>query len=250
MTPITRSYALVIGAMLMGLVANVAHGAIVVQGTRVVFPEKSHEVTVRINNTSEGPVLVQSWVDDGRADVSPEDLQVPFVVAPAVSRVDPAGTAVLRITATQPQLPVDRESLFWLNVLETPPRNPTDDTVLQFAFRTRIKLFYRPASLHSDASGAAQALTWKLIRNSAAKDHGASVLEVTNPSPYYVSFGQVGARFDRTPISAGTGMVGPFDKALFTLSSPIPASHPQASVQYEVINDYGGRRVLEKPLTQ
>ena len=144
MTPITRCYISVIGAMCVGLLTSAAQGAIVVQGTRVVFPEKSHEVTVRINNTSVGPVLVQNWVDDGQPDAFPEDLKVPFVVAPAVARVDPGGTAVLRISATQPQLPNDRESLFWLNVLETPPRSSSDETVLQFSFRTRIKLFFRP----------------------------------------------------------------------------------------------------------
>lgn len=250
MTPITRSYAFVIGAMFMGLLASVAQGAIVLQGTRVVFPEKSHEVTLRINNTSAGPVLVQSWVDDGQADVLPQDLQVPFVVAPAVSRVEPGGTAILRISATQPQLPTDRESLFWLNVLETPPRSSTEETVLQFSFRTRIKLFFRPASLPSGVARAADTLTWKLMRKGGHKDPGYSLMEVTNPSPYYVSFGQVEARFKRTPTPASTGMVGPFGKALLTLSAPLPTSHPKAFVQYEVINDYGGRRVLEKPLSE
>ncbi|WP_084378957.1 fimbrial biogenesis chaperone [Pseudomonas mucidolens] len=137
MTPITRYFALVIGVILMGILPGIAQAAIVVQGARVVFSEKSHEVAVRINNTSAAPVLLQSWVDDGQATVSPEDLHVPFIVAPAVSRVDPSSAAVLRISVMQPQLPNDRESLFWLNVLETPPRSPGDETVLQF-FSARV----------------------------------------------------------------------------------------------------------------
>lgn len=250
MTPITRTYALVIGAMFMGLVASVAQAAIVVQGTRVVFPEKNHEVTLKVSNTSTDPVVVQSWVDDGRANVLPEDLQVPFIVAPAVSRVDPGSTSVLRINATQPQLPADRESLFWLNVLETPPRSLTDETVLQFAFRTRIKLFFRPASLPSDAARAADSLTWKLIPQKEAKGAALSAIEVTNPTPYYVSFGRVEARFKQKSFPAGTGMVEPFGKARFVLSSLLPQTPSSAFVHYEVINDYGGRRVLEKPLSQ
>ena len=250
MAPIKCSYAFVIGAIFMGLLVNVAQGAIIVQGTRVVFPEKSREVTLRINNVSVAPVLVQSWVDDGQSDALPEDLQVPFIVAPAVTRVDSGSTAVLRISSAQPQLPTDRESLFWLNVLEMPPRSSVDETVLQFSFRTRIKLFFRPDSLGPDASGAADSLTWKLIRNVAGKGKSNAVLEVTNPSPYYVSFGRVGAQFKATLTPAGTGMVEPFGTAQFTLSLPITSPYQKASVQYEVINDYGGRRIIEKPLAK
>lgn len=246
MTPIARRYFLVIGAMFLGLVAHAAQAAIVVQGTRVVFPEKSREVTVKINNTSADPVLVQSWVDDGQANVAPEELKVPFVVAPAVSRVDPQSAAVLRISALRPNLPKDRESLFWLNVLETPPRSPTDETVLQFTFRTRIKLFFRPASLPSHADQAGEKLIWKRVRH--AKGQTPSI-EVSNPTPYYVSFGQVDVRVGHAPVSADVGMVAPFAKTLFTLAGPLPQG-TKTFVQYEVINDFGGRQVIEKPLPE
>ncbi len=45
----------------------------------------------------------------------------------------------------------DRESVFWFNVLEVPPKpdaaKATNQSLLQLAFRTRIKLFYRPKGI-------------------------------------------------------------------------------------------------------
>jgi hypothetical protein len=35
------------------------------------------------------PLLVQTWLDDGRDDVNPQELKLPFVITPPVSRIDP-----------------------------------------------------------------------------------------------------------------------------------------------------------------
>lgn len=49
---------------------------------------------------------------------------------------------------TVSNLPKDRESLFWLNVQEVPPKPEVKDgegSVLAMAMNTRVKLIYRPA---------------------------------------------------------------------------------------------------------
>ncbi len=35
------------------------------------------------------PLLVQSWIDDGRDDTNPQELKLPFIITPPVSRIDP-----------------------------------------------------------------------------------------------------------------------------------------------------------------
>lgn len=61
-------------------------------------------------------------------------------------------------------LPKDRESVFWFNVLEVPPKpdaaTVANQSLLQLAFRTRIKLFYRPEALKGNPSEAPLALKW------------------------------------------------------------------------------------------
>ncbi|WP_134406074.1 molecular chaperone CupB2, partial [Pseudomonas aeruginosa] len=151
-------------AVAIALCAGTAHAGLIAQGTRVVFPASEREVTLRVSNTSGTPVLAQAWIDDGRQDVPPEELQVPFSVTPAVTRVDPNGGAVLRIAYLKAPLPTDRESLFWLNILEVPPRDEDENNALQFSFRSRFKLFFRPSQLKSVDSAAGK-LQWKFLES-------------------------------------------------------------------------------------
>lgn len=106
-------------------------------------------------------------------------------------------------------LPKDRESVFWFNVLEVPPKpdaaTVANQSLLQLAFRTRIKLFYRPEALKGNPSEAPLALKW-----SWSGSEGKAALRVANPTPYYVSFssGDLEASGKRFPIDVK--MIAPF----------------------------------------
>lgn len=223
-----------------------AQAGLVLQSTRLVISPNARDVTLAIRNAGSGPVLAQSWLDDGNADAAPADMRVPFVLAPAVVRVDPDSGAVLRLSYTGEPLPTDRESLFYLNVLETPPRDPNDTNVLIFQFRSRIKVFFRPPSLRPHVQAAPDLLTWKLLPGA----HGGQALEVSNPTPYYVSFASVDlvAGGKRTELAGG--MVAPFDKARFEISPRAGKPTGKVTVQYEVITDYGGAYKAEKVVSE
>jgi len=115
------------------------------------FPSNEREVSVKLSNEGEAPGLVQAWVDNGDIDSSPESAKAPFVLTPPVFRVDPKKGQTMRLLYTREPLPDDRESVFWLNLLEVPPKpqDAEDSNFLQMAFRTRIKIFYRPVALNS-----------------------------------------------------------------------------------------------------
>ena len=53
---------------------------------------------------------------------TPESVDAPFLITPPLFRMDAQKEQSLRIVYTHDQLPADRESLFWLNVLEVPPK--------------------------------------------------------------------------------------------------------------------------------
>lgn len=150
-------------AVAIALCVGTAHAGLIAQGTRVVFPASEREVTLRVSNTSGTPC----WRKPGSTMAGrtfPEELQVPFSVTPAVTRVDPNGGAVLRIAYLKAPLPTDRESLFWLNILEVPPRDEDENNALQFSFRSRFKLFFRPSQLKSVDSAAGK-LQWKFLES-------------------------------------------------------------------------------------
>ncbi|EHP41409.1 chaperone CupB2 [Cupriavidus basilensis OR16] len=247
------------GAMALALSAGPAWAGLIIQGTRVIYPAAAREASVQIRNTGSLPVLMQSWIDDGRLELTPEQVKVPFTVSPAVGRVDPDNGAVLRIVYMQEPLPTDRESVFWLNVVEVPARPKDEENVLQLSYRTRIKIFFRPKNLGGDADSAPDKLTWEIasrqdvssIDAGNATGGGANnLLEVINPTPYYVSFGDVEIKVDGKFISAGNGMVAPFGRETFAVAGGILEKKKPAAVRYEIINDYGGRRVIEKVLAK
>ncbi|MNV66768.1 Chaperone protein EcpD precursor [compost metagenome] len=146
-------------------------------------------------------------------------------------------------------MPDDRESLFWINVLEVPPKaeNSDDRNLLQFAFRTRIKLFFRPNGLAGDAASASSKLSWKLVPGSDGRGHA---LQVTNPTAYHVSFAQVGLKQGGQNVGGqGGGMVAPNSNMLFPLKDVSQVSG-DAQAEFSVINDYGALNPLTAPLTR
>ncbi|WP_447878353.1 fimbria/pilus periplasmic chaperone, partial [Serratia fonticola] len=144
----------------LALFSTHALASVVISGTRVIYPSDAKEVSVKISNVGPSPVLLQSWIDSGDANAKPSAIKVPFVLTPPMNRVEAGKGQTLRISYAGGTLPMDKESVFWLNVLEVPAKSQakTDENKLQMAFRTRIKLFYRPASLEGNANDAAKAV--------------------------------------------------------------------------------------------
>jgi len=224
-------------AVILAAWATPVQAAIVLDGTRVVISSDARSVTLGMQNTGDVPVLAQNWIDDGRQDALPADINVPFILTPAIVRVEPSGSAVVRISYTREPLPADRESLFYLNVMETPPRVAGAENALMFNIRTRIKIFFRPVSLKQGVGGAPGKIGWKLARSAKGK----TVLEVANPTPYHVTLVGIGLFSKNGRVDAGSGMVAPFDTARFELpAAGISATQKGLSVRYEIVNDYGG----------
>lgn len=215
-----------------------ARASVVIAGTRVIYNAGEPEATIKLSNEGKFPSLVQSWIDNGDAAAVPSTTNVPFTVTPPIARIDPAKGQTLRIVYTGEPLPTDKESVFWLNVLEVPPKpaaEEADANKLQLAFRSRIKLFYRPADLKGSVEEAPAKITWRLTRTG-----NQTSVEAHNPTPYYVSLilievhaGGSTATFD------DGGMVGPGETRTFPLRGDVSAA-PDAKVHYSALNDYGG----------
>ena len=125
------------------------HAGIVIYGTRVIYPAEKNEVLVQLMNQGERSSLVQSWIDDGNTSLPPEKINVPFMLTPPVAKIPGDSGQQLKIKKMPNTLPNDKESLFFLNVLDIPPNNPDSagKNVLKFAMQNRIKLFYRPKGI-------------------------------------------------------------------------------------------------------
>lgn len=232
-----------------GLSASAAAVAgVVIGSTRVIYPARQKEVTVRLENKNPRPSLVQVWLDDGDADVAPEQADVPFNVLPPLFRMEAGKQHVLRIAKVGAALPGDRESLFWLNALEVPPKpgESADGNQLQIAFRTRIKLLYRPHGLEYPVEAALQKLQWQLLQDGQGR-----ALQVHNPTPYHVSFDAVAVMVDglAQPMPDNpdpeASMVRPQASTRWPLSA---AAGSARQVVFTAIDDYGARIPMTVPL--
>lgn len=227
-----------------------ADAGVVIGGTRVVYNAGAREVSVQIDNNGDLPSLVQSWVDAGNMDSSPEDSDAPFVLTPPIARVNAHSGQALRISftgSTQP-LAQDHESLFWLNVLDIPPEPTatpgTTKNFIQLAFRSRIKLFYRPKGLPGTANDAPESLQWRHGKT----DKGAPAIIVNNPTPYHISMLTANIMYGQKSIDLVPQgyMLTPGEQHAFEL----PKDSGVTSVNYSTINDFGGHVQRTKPVIQ
>jgi len=215
-----------------------AGASVVVDGTRVVYPADRREVTINLRNPGETPSLAQAWLDAGNAEASPGDDPVPFALTPPIFRLDPGRTQTLRLTYTGEPLPTDRESLFWLNVLDIPPRaplNPDAPNRLELAFKHRLKLFFRPRGLPGSALEAPARVRWRLRR-----DGERLQLEAVNPTPFHVSLSviELGTGEARRVIHAD--MLAPLSSHRFDLPDDLQMPATGLPLEYRFINDQGG----------
>ena len=236
-----KNFLLALGAGLLALClfAAGARASVVIGGTRVVFPAQQGEVTVRLTNNADKPSLVEAWIDTGNMNSTPDSVTTPFLITPPLFRIDAHKDQSLRIIYTQGSkpLPTDRESLFWLNVLEIPPKPSGPQyagrNTLQFAIRSRLKLFYRPANLPGDALKAPDKLGFKIDRGQGM------ALEVHNPTPYYITISKLSLGKGSKAIPGASGMVAPFGDLRLPLKGVARAPATGTPVVFETIDDFG-----------
>ncbi|WP_297201946.1 fimbria/pilus periplasmic chaperone [uncultured Pluralibacter sp.] len=210
-----------------------AHAAIALDRTRVVFNGADHSESLNITNQNKTlPYLAQAWVEDAQG----QKLTHPLLALPPLQRVEPGAKSQIKIQATPDinSLPQDKESLFYFNVREIPPKSSKPNT-LQIALQTRVKLFYRPASLaiSPDDNNVYQ----KQITLVKEGDHYV----INNPTGYFVTI--IGAATtDKSHDVAGFKpvMIEPKEHEEMGGSAAALGAHPHLMF----INDYGGRPQL------
>ena len=139
----------------------------------------------------------------------------PGAVVPPVMRLGPGRGQTLRILgADLGRLPRDRESLFWLNVLGLPPKAQASQGSVQLAYRTRIKLFYRPSGLAGSPAEAVSRLGWQ--------GQAGGGLRVSNPGPFHISLSEVLLSGPHLAWREG-GVLPPYGSLSLPMAGAVPA---------------------------
>lgn len=138
MMPLKRHNLAAVLLLLLGGYTS-AQAAIAPDRTRLVFRGEDKSISVDLKNANDKlPYLAQSWMEDEKGN----KIDSPLTAVPPVQRIEASGTGQIKIQGIPAlaSLPQDRETLFYYNVREIPPKSDKPNT-LQIALQTRIKVF-------------------------------------------------------------------------------------------------------------
>lgn len=203
---------------------------IIVNGTRFIYPGNEKEITVQLNNTADRPAIAQAWLDTGDASETPDTIKTPFQITPPISRVEAKGGQTLRIKLMDKgSIPQDRESLWWLNILDIPPmakgKESENQNVLQLAIRSRFKFFYRPTGLGSRELAPEQIIV---------KSNGKNII-IDNPTPYYITVTKISTD-GKSALNEKTVLLEPKSQTSVELKHAVKTG---SNIVINNINDYG-----------
>lgn len=226
--------------LLLLSISHTATAGVVLSGTRVIYPMNEKEVTLKVTNKGKSPVLIQNWIDDGDARAMPDKINVPFIITPPINRIDPTKGQTLRISYTGSSQPKDRESVYWLDVLEAPatPAKGANPNYLQVAFRTRIKIFLRPEGLKVSAMEASNSVKWSGTGN---------LLTGKNDSPYFISLEDINLGSGVNKERLDGQMIEPFSSKAFNVKGSNLIS-PGSKINYRYLNDWGAVQSVDTKL--
>ncbi|MCC8379784.1 fimbria/pilus periplasmic chaperone [Xenorhabdus stockiae] len=211
-----------------------ATAAIALDRTRAIFNGNEKSVSLNIENQHPDlPYLAQAWIEDEQGN----KINSPLVVVPPVQRIEAGMKSQIKIQTLPAiaQLPLDRESLFYFNVREIPPRSEKSN-VLQLAIQTKIKLFYRPEAVIARRVDLENPWQEKLTLTRQGNQY-----VLNNPTPYYVTIAEGQSQVKGKPVEGFKPfMLAP--KSSETLGGTASAFGSNPILTY--VNDYGGHPQL------
>lgn len=220
------------------LLAVPASASVIIQTTRVIYPGKAKEVSVQLSNQDTYPNVMQVWADVNNPESNPETADAPFVITPPLFRIEPKAGQAIRLMFTGAELPQDRESVFYLNVLQVPPSKAEyrEENQVMLMLRNRLKIFYRPAGVAGNSTDVPEKLRFNV------RQEGQDwLVDAENPTGFYATLthGSVQAGKQQHPFTPE--MLAPFSKATWRISKAGALPKPPFQVEFILIDDYGAQ---------
>lgn len=253
MTAATRSLNNLAKRLLQGSVLSLcalmlpASASVIVQATRLVYPAEAREISLQLSNADAHPNLIQVWADIDNPQSDPENADAPFIITPPIFRMEPRSGQTVRIMLTADNLPQDRESVFYLNTLQIPPKAKDYDEQnrLQLTLRNRLKLFYRPNRIAGAPGDIAAQLSFQITQQ--GQDW---LITARNPSGYFATLvaGQVLA--GKQALGFKTEMLAPFSTSQWRMLKAGPLPSGPLRISAALVNDFGGQDLREYEATR
>ncbi|EOG1984938.1 TPA: fimbria/pilus periplasmic chaperone [Proteus mirabilis] len=216
--------------------ASQTFAAISLDRTRIIFNSEQKSVSLTISNkNNQLPYLAQGWIENEQG----KKVSTPFAILPPIQRLEPEKSSQLRIEALPEvkKLPQDRESIFYFNLREIPPKSDKPN-VLQLALQSKIKLFYRPSSIELTSTEKVNT-PWQ---NQLVLLKKGNNYIIDNPTPFFITIvGAKKANGQRISNEFKAVMVSPFNSIPLGVFVDKLGNNPKLTY----VNDYGGRVELD-----
>lgn len=234
-------FSLKMSASILGVACfcqSVSHAAVVMAGTRVIFPANQVEKTLQLQNKDDNPNIVQVWLDRGNQASSPDTADAPFIANPQIFKIEPNEGQMVRLNfiGDKSELPTDRESVFYLNFSEIPGAKGSSEnqSKLMILFKNRLKVFYRPDRLPYLPQDAYQHIHYQFGGTSTQP-----TVTIFNDSAYFASISEANLIHlgNVTKLKNNT-MIAPKTSVEWNISIK-NLDKNKAKINLGLINDYG-----------
>lgn len=201
---------------------------IIINGTRVLYYEGVDSVNIELTNNGNLASLVQSWIDDGNINSTPEDANSPFYLYPPIVKIAGRKGQTLRIKNSDKIPSENLEKVYYLNVLDIPENVEAlkGKSYLQLAMKTRIKVFYRPKGLTDNPETVNEKITYQL--------NGNKVL-VKNNSQYHFTIASISTQETPRITLVDSEMIPPLSSRELPLINALKSN----SVVVIYVDDFG-----------
>ncbi|WP_193015144.1 molecular chaperone [Proteus sp. FME41] len=208
--------------------------------TRIVYSSDSRFEVLKFMNNDDIPYIMQIWADKNNPNSTPDNADAPFMIQPPVFRIDPKTGRDARLIYTGEGLPQDKESIFYLNVAQIPPKDLNQDIKEGNSFTVivhhRLKIFYRPTSIESQFSHIEKHISFSKGANNN--------ITVKNDSPFFVSFSSLEATNSTgKKFVYKSTMVSPLSTEVLSPETSDKLSFSPDKINYKYLNDLGGQNI-------
>lgn len=201
---------------------------VIITGTRIIYPADADSITVQLTNNSKTSSLVQSWIDNGDENATPENSEAPFYLSPPIVKIEGLQGQQLKIKKIPGKLSDNVESVFFLNVLDIPktPESAKGKNAIQLATRSRIKIFYRPIGLTESSDEVINHASYQIKNNN---------ILVKNNSQYHLTIAAITPLDDKNNSLIDSAMIAPMSEK----ELPIKGTMKSHDLILMYVDDYG-----------
>lgn len=226
------------------LLSTPVSASVVMLNTRVIYPADAQSQTLQFTNNDKIPYVMQLWSDVNNPSSTPDTADAPFVTVPAMFRIEPNTGQSIRLAYTGKDLPQDRESIFYLNSVQIPPKNAVGaENQMMVILRNRVKIFYRPKNIEGRADQISQKIHFSL-----KEVNGRWALNVNNDSGYYASIISASVVVGKKEVPFKANMIAPKSAAQWFTETKGNSLSGAQKVKFTLVNDYGGQTKAENEL--